>query len=134
MTDADEKESHDDSSGGDDPAAKEGSAGTSDPSTKFRENPPDEQEQKEIEEERERRLDPENRPEGAEVDNTPRTFDTEAWKFDDDKGGEGGIVDPTEPAAERGHGPDNDDGESGGSDKSDSDKGEHDSDKQEESA
>lgn len=104
MTDADEKEPHDDSSGGDDPAAEEGSAGTSDPSKRFRENPPDEDEQKEIEEERERRLDPENRPEGSEVDNTPRTFDDEEWKFEDDEGGSGGIVDPAQPASERGHG------------------------------
>ncbi|MGH3337044.1 MAG: hypothetical protein ACRDOZ_14595 [Nocardioides sp.] len=105
MTDADEKEPHDDSSGGDDPAAEEGSAGTADPSKTFRENPPDEQEQKEIEEERERRLDPDNRPEGSEVDNTQRTFDEDEWKFEDDKGGGGGIVDPTEPASERAHGP-----------------------------
>ena len=108
MTDADNKEPKDDSSG-DDPAAEEGSAGSADPSATFRENPPDEEEQKEIEEERERRLDPENRPEGAEVDNTQRTFDTDDGKFDDDEGGGGGIVDPTEPAAERGHGPGNDD-------------------------
>jgi hypothetical protein len=104
MTDADEKERHDDSSGGDDPAAEEGSAGSADPSKTFRENPPDEEEQKEIEEERERRLDPENRPEGSEVDNTPRTFDEDEWKFEDDEGGSGGLVDPTEKAADRGHG------------------------------
>jgi hypothetical protein len=48
----------------------EGAAGTSDPSKTFKENPPSEEEVKEIEAERERRLDPENRPEGAEVDNT----------------------------------------------------------------
>lgn len=48
----------------------EGSAGTADPTEAFRENPPTEEEVKEIEEERERRLDPENRPENAEVDNT----------------------------------------------------------------
>jgi hypothetical protein len=107
MTDPDEKAPHDDSSGGDDPAAEEGRAGSSDPSQRFRENPPDEEEQQEIEEERKRRLDPENRPEGAEVDNTPRTFDADEWKFDDDEGGAGGIVDPTEKAAERGHGPNN---------------------------
>jgi hypothetical protein len=119
MTDADEKEPKDDSSGDDDPSAEEGSAGTSDPSKRFRENPPDEDEQKEIEETREERLDPENRPEGSEVDNTPRTFDDEEWKFEDDEGGDGGIVDPTEKAADRGHGPDNDGDESGSSDTSD---------------
>ena len=43
---------------------------SSDPSKSFRENPPDDGEVKEIEEERERRLAPENRPDGAEVDNT----------------------------------------------------------------
>ena len=43
---------------------------SSDPSKRFRENPPDDAEVKEIEEERERRLSPENRPDGAEVDNT----------------------------------------------------------------
>ena len=48
----------------------EGQAGHADPGEVFRENPPDDEEVKEIEEERERRLDPENRPDGAEVDNT----------------------------------------------------------------
>jgi hypothetical protein len=48
----------------------EGSAGTADPSETFRENPPSEEEVREIEEERRRRLAPENRPEHAEVDNT----------------------------------------------------------------
>lgn len=38
---------------------------------------------KEIEEERDRRLDPENRPEGAEVDNTKRTFVPAEAKFED---------------------------------------------------
>ena len=42
----------------------------SDPSKRFRENPPGDDEVKEIEEERARRLAPENRPDGAEVDNT----------------------------------------------------------------
>jgi hypothetical protein len=36
-----------------------------------------------IEREREERLAPENRPDGAEVDNTPRDFDTEAGMFTD---------------------------------------------------
>ena len=48
----------------------EGSAGTADPTEKFREDKPSEEEIREIEEERERRLAPENRPENAEVDNT----------------------------------------------------------------
>lgn len=44
---------------------------------------PDEETKKEIEAERARRLDPANRPEGAEVDNTERTFDHERGKFTD---------------------------------------------------
>jgi len=48
----------------------EGSAGHADPSEVFRENPPSEEEAAEIEQERERRLAPENRPENAVVDNT----------------------------------------------------------------
>jgi hypothetical protein len=48
----------------------EGASGTSDPSKAFKENPPSEEEVEEIEAERERRLDPASRPEGAEVDNT----------------------------------------------------------------
>ena len=36
-----------------------------------------------MEEERERRLDPDNRPDGAEVDNTDRTFDHERGQFTD---------------------------------------------------
>ncbi len=74
------------------------------------------------------RLDPENRPEGSEVDNTNRTFDEDEWKFDDDEGGQGGIVDPAEPASERGHGPSGDGNGSGSSDKSDADSGDKDSD------
>jgi len=37
----------------------------------------------EIEQARERRLDPENRPENAEVDNSDRTFDTQRGHFTD---------------------------------------------------
>ncbi len=48
----------------------EGSAGTSDPSETFRQIQPSEEEVAEIEEERARRLAPENRPENAVVDNT----------------------------------------------------------------
>jgi hypothetical protein len=42
-----------------------------------------EDDEDDIEEERKRRLDPENRPENAEVDNTQRTFDTERGVFED---------------------------------------------------
>ena len=40
--------------------------------------------EEELEEERKRRLDPENRPEYTEVDNTGRTFDPISGTFDDD--------------------------------------------------
>jgi len=46
---------------------------------------PDEDTKREIEEEREKRLDPENRPGGAEIDNTERTFDETRGKFTDAK-------------------------------------------------
>jgi len=46
------------------------------------ERPPDD-EVEEIEEERTRRLDADNRPESAEVDNTQRTFDAGAGRFTD---------------------------------------------------
>ncbi|GGF43220.1 hypothetical protein GCM10011519_16390 [Marmoricola endophyticus] len=39
-----------------------------------------------IEEERERRLDPENRPENVEIDNTQRDFDSEKGMFEDSEG------------------------------------------------
>lgn len=37
----------------------------------------------EIEQERERRLDPDNRPDGAEIDNTDRDFDVARGRFED---------------------------------------------------
>jgi hypothetical protein len=54
---------------------------------------PDEETQKEIEGEREERLDPDNRPENAEVDNTPREFDVERGQFTDSE-----DYDESEPA------------------------------------
>ena len=48
----------------------EGSAGSADPSEAFRDIDPSEEERAEIEEERQRRLAPENRPDHAVVDNT----------------------------------------------------------------
>jgi len=54
-------------------------------SDKFTAKPP-EDEIKEIESEREERLAPENRPDGAEVDNTHREFDSEAGMFTDAPG------------------------------------------------
>jgi hypothetical protein len=44
---------------------------------------PDERAREEMEQERQRRLDPENRPDAAEVDNTGRTFDHERGRFTD---------------------------------------------------
>jgi hypothetical protein len=44
---------------------------------------PDADEVEEIEAEREERLDPDNRPDGAEVDNTQREFDAEKGMFTD---------------------------------------------------
>ena len=43
----------------------------------------DPEDEEEIEEERERRLDPDNRPENAEVDNTDRDFDAKKGRFTD---------------------------------------------------
>lgn len=60
----------------------EGKAGSSDPSRRFREQPPpSDEELAQHEEQRERRLDPENRPDKAEVDNTEREFDPEKGVF-----------------------------------------------------
>ena len=63
---------------------QEGSAGRSDPSEAFRENPPSDEDVEEIKAERERRLDPDNRPDNVEVDNTGRTFDAEKGEFVDE--------------------------------------------------
>ncbi len=46
----------------------------------------DPEDEEQIEEERERRLDPENRPDGVEVDNTDRDFDSEKGMFTDSEG------------------------------------------------
>lgn len=59
---------------------QEGQAGSADPSKRFREMEISEEEQREIAEERERRLDPANRPENSEVDNTHRTFEDGEFK------------------------------------------------------
>src|SRR3954452_22800577 len=62
---------------------------------------PDDQTKKEIEEERQRRLDPANRPDAAEVDNTDHTFDTARGKFTDaedyDESEPPRFVDPENP-------------------------------------
>ena len=54
---------------------------------------PDEDTKQEMEEVRKERLDPDNRPEGAEVDNTDRTFDHERGQFTDSE-----DYDDSEPA------------------------------------
>jgi hypothetical protein len=46
----------------------------------------DPEDEQQIEEERQRRLDPENRPDGVEVDNTDRDFDAEKGMFTDSEG------------------------------------------------
>lgn len=56
-----------------------------------------EQDRDEIEAERERRLDPDNRPPNSEVDNTGRPFDEATGRFEDDEGGED-ISDRIDPA------------------------------------
>lgn len=62
---------------------------------------PDDRTKQEIEEERQRRLHPENRPDGAEVDNTGRTFDTERGQFTDSEAYDDGepprYSDPEDP-------------------------------------
>src|SRR6478735_2501982 len=54
---------------------------------------PDDETKQDMEEERERRLDPDNRPDGAEVDNTERTFDVDRGQFTDSE-----DYDESEPA------------------------------------
>ena len=61
-------------------AEDEGKAGSADPSKRFREMEISEEEQREIEEERQERLDPDNRPDNSEVDNTNRTFEDGEFK------------------------------------------------------
>jgi len=67
---------------------------------------PDEETKRQIEEDRKQRLDPANRPEGAEVDNTERTFDHARGRFtdsDDYDEAEPRFSDPEDP-----NNPDND--------------------------
>jgi hypothetical protein len=46
----------------------------------------DPEDEAEIEEERQRRLDPDNRPDNVEVDNSERDFDVEKGMFEDSEG------------------------------------------------
>jgi hypothetical protein len=54
---------------------------------------PDEDTKQEMEEVREERLDPDNRPDGAEIDNSDRTFDATRGQFTDSE-----DYDDSEPA------------------------------------
>jgi hypothetical protein len=62
---------------------------------------PDEDTKKEIEKEREERLDPDNRPDDAEVDNSQRTFDVDRGQFTDSDDYDGDepppFADPEDP-------------------------------------
>jgi hypothetical protein len=83
---------------------------------------PDEDTKKEMEEEREKRLDPDNRPDGAEVDNTDRTFDVEHGQFTDsedyDESEPPPFADPEDPNQ---NDDDDDDEDDSGSDEEDKD-------------
>ncbi len=63
--------------------SEEGVAGSADPSKRFRETEVSAEERAEIERTREMRLDPANRPENSEVDNTHRDFDDKHGHFTD---------------------------------------------------
>jgi hypothetical protein len=75
---------------------------------------PDDETKQDIEEEREKRLDPDNRPEGAEVDNTDRTFDVDRGQFTDsedyDESEPAPFSDPEDPNNTDGDGDDDTDG------------------------
>ncbi|HET8605184.1 MAG TPA: hypothetical protein VFM09_14745 [Marmoricola sp.] len=58
-----------------------------------------EEEVAQIEQERKERLDPDNRPPNAEVDNTDREFDVEHGRFTDSEPPEGGDLE-FDPSAE----------------------------------
>lgn len=106
-----EETAHDDS--------ESGSAGLPDPD----DVPQDEID--DIESEREERLDPENRPDNVEVDNTPRTFDPGSGMFTDNPdydpqdrpfaGEDDEAPEPADPPADR-EDSSSDDGDSAASD------------------
>ncbi len=80
---------------------------------------PDDETKQDIEEEREKRLDPDNRPDNVEVDNTDRTFDTDRGMFTDnddyDESEDPPFVDKEDPNA------DDDESDAAPSDDDDSD-------------
>lgn len=67
----------------DDETTNQSTADDTDPRLGDPREEPDEETRQKLEEEREQRLDPDNRPENAEVDNTPRDFDVERGMFTD---------------------------------------------------
>ncbi len=89
------------------------------------ESEPDEDTKQEMEEERERRLDPENRPDNAEVDNTPRDFDVDRGMFTDrddyDEGGEAPYADPEDPESSAESSDSDDDGDGASDETADAD-------------
>ncbi len=65
---------------------------------------PDDETKQDMEEERERRLDPDNRPDNVEIDNTDRTFDADRGMFTDndeyDESADAPFTDPEDPNSE----------------------------------
>ncbi|MCB0895659.1 MAG: hypothetical protein KDB43_09840 [Nocardioidaceae bacterium] len=59
---------------------------TDEPTDEPTDGPTDGHSDEEVEQERQERLDPDNRPEEAEVDNTDRDFDEEKGMFTDSEG------------------------------------------------
>lgn len=78
---------------------------------------PDDETKQDMDEERERRLDPDNRPDDVEIDNTQRTFDTDRGMFTDnddyDENADPPYSDPENP--------NNDDNDDSADDSDDSD-------------
>ena len=95
---------------------------------------PDEDTKKEMEEEREKRLDPDNRPEGAEIDNTERTFDVDRGQFTDSEDYDDSepppFADPEDPNQDD----DADDSDDSEKDEIDSENDDDDNDEDEESS
>jgi hypothetical protein len=72
--------------GDEDPATAEDSSDGSEDSGGTRQPGADPEDAEEIEKERKERLDPDNRPDNVEVDNTKRDFDVEKGMFEDSEG------------------------------------------------
>jgi len=87
---------------------------------------PDEDTKKEMEEEREKRLDPDNRPEGAEIDNTERTFDVDRGQFTDSEDYDDSEPPPFADPEDPNQNDDDSDDDSDDEDEDDSDEGDKD--------